>query len=51
LETFDVLPEYWTELTGFYNEIIKDLQEDDKNAGIWRRIECAEVQGALPPNP
>jgi exonuclease SbcD len=32
LETFDVLPEDRTELTGPYNEIIKDLQEEDKNA-------------------
>jgi len=32
LETFDVLPEDRTELTGSYNEIIKDLQEEDKNA-------------------
>lgn len=32
LDTFDVPPEDRTELTGSYNEIIKDLQEDDKNA-------------------
>jgi exonuclease SbcD len=31
LETFDVFPEVRIELTGSYNEIIKDLQED-KNA-------------------
>ncbi|MGB3224647.1 MAG: hypothetical protein WBB23_17725 [Desulforhopalus sp.] len=33
LETFDVPPEVWTELTGSYDEIIKDLQDVDRNAG------------------
>ena len=46
LETFDVLPVDRTELTSSYNEIIKDLQEEDKmpNENDKHELESSKSQ-------